>query len=61
MPKPPATPPDSLADGVHQDRRDNIDAAIEAGQDASDLDRARKNSAGRPDRSKEKSADDRSG
>jgi hypothetical protein len=61
MPKPPATPPDSLTDGVHQDRRDNVDAAIEAGQDAGDLDRARDQSPGRPNRSKEKSADDRSG
>lgn len=60
MPKPPPTPPDSMTDGVHQDRRRNTDAAIEAGQDASDLERARDQSAGRPNHSKEKSADDRS-
>ncbi len=60
MPQPPATPPDSLTDGVHQDRRDNTDAAIESGQDAGDLDRAREDSAGRPNRSTGTSADDRS-
>lgn len=60
MSKPPVTPPDSLTDGVHRDRRRNTDAAIESGQDAGDLDRARDQDAGRPDPSIGESADDRS-
>lgn len=60
MPKPPATPPDSLTDGVHRDRRSNIDTAIESGQDAGDLARARDEAAGRPGYSGDRPDDDRS-
>ena len=60
MPKPPETPPSSDIHGVHQDRRDNVDAAIEAGQDGADLERARREAAGRPNHAKEASRDDRS-
>ncbi|HKR23857.1 MAG TPA: hypothetical protein VJS15_01240 [Allosphingosinicella sp.] len=49
MPKPPPTPPHSDLDGVHQDAFRTPDAAAAAGQDAGDLDRARRGSAGRPD------------
>lgn len=48
MPKPPPTPPHSDLDGVHQDAASIPDAAAAAGQDAGDLDRARRGSAGRP-------------
>jgi len=49
MSKPPPTPPHSDLDGVHQDAVRTPDAAAAAGQDAGDLDRARRKSAGRPD------------
>ena len=61
MAKPPATPPASDIDGVDEDELRNTDAAIEAGQDAGDLARAREQSAGRPDYSKdEDNPEDRS-
>lgn len=60
MPKPPNTPPSSDLDGVDEDERRNTDAAIAAGQDSSDLERADRESAGRPRYSDERSADDRS-
>jgi len=61
MAKPPNSPPHSDLDGVHQDEADLIDAAIAADQDSSDLERAEKNSKGRPDRSDlPESRDDRS-
>ena len=61
MSKPPATPPHSDTDGVHQDQVDIVDVANRAGQDAGDLERARKDSAGRPRPSGgDSGADDRS-
>ncbi len=48
MPKPPPTPPHSDLDGVHRDAVSTPGAAAAAGQDAGDLDRARRGSAGRP-------------
>lgn len=48
MPKPPSSTPHSDLDGVRQDQRPIPDSAREAGQDGSDLDRAGKDSAGRP-------------
>jgi len=50
MPKPPDTPPHSDLEGVHQDAHRTPDAAAAAGQDAGDLDLARRKSAGRPRR-----------
>jgi hypothetical protein len=60
MPRPPKTPPQSDLDGVHEDRVDNVDAAIAAGQDAGDLARAHEEAAGKPGYSREESRDDRS-
>jgi hypothetical protein len=61
MPKPPKTPPPSDIEGVDQDEVRNVDAAIEADQDAADLEHARKESKGRPDYSPdEPNPDDRS-
>jgi hypothetical protein len=61
MTKPPKTPPASDIDGVDQDEVLNVDAAIAADQDAGDLDRARKESVGRPDYSgDDENSDDRS-
>lgn len=48
MAKPPNTPPNSDIDGVDEDERRNVDAAIEAGQDTSDLARAKREDKGRP-------------
>jgi hypothetical protein len=48
MSKVPKSTPHSDLDGVHQDERPNIETAVKTGGDAGDLDRARKNSAGRP-------------
>lgn len=59
--KPPPTPPHSDLDGVHEDGFRPPDAARAAGQDAGDLDRARKQAAARPARAEEESLDDRSG
>ena len=62
MAKPPKSPPASDIEGVDQDEVRNVDAAIEADQDAGDLERARKQAAGRPDYSgDEGNPDDRSG
>lgn len=49
MPKPPQTTPHSDLDGVHRDEKRNVDSANDAGQDASDLQRASEESVGRPD------------
>ncbi len=59
MPKPTETPPSSDIEGVDQDRRHNVDVAVEVGQDSADLERAHQQSAGRPNYSKESSHDDR--
>jgi hypothetical protein len=61
MAKPPATPPHSDIDGVDEDEVRNVDAAVEADQNAGDLERARRDAAGRPDYEEdEDNADDRS-
>ena len=61
MPSPPKTPPSSDIDGVDEDAARNIDAAIASGQDSGDLERARRNSPGRPPNMKDKKGrDDRS-
>ena len=60
MPKPPRTPPNSDLDGVDEDSVRNTDAAIASGQDTTDLARARKQAAGRPNHSDKESRDDRS-
>jgi len=61
MAKPPKTPPASDIEGVRQDEVSNVDAAIAADQDAGDLERARRQSAGRPRRNgDEDKSDDRS-
>lgn len=48
MSKPPATPPHSDLDGVHQDEERNTDVANAVGQDAGDLKRAKEKSVARP-------------
>ena len=48
MSKPPKTPPNSDLDGVREDERSNVDAAIESGQDTGDLAKAKNQSPGRP-------------
>lgn len=60
MPKPPATPPSSEIDGVDEDAVRNTDAALESGQDAANLEVARRESAAKPAHSTKKGADDRS-
>lgn len=60
MPKPPETPPSSDLDGVDEDESRNTDAATAAGQDTKDLERARREAAGRPGHSAERGGDDRS-
>ncbi|MGZ8998864.1 MAG: hypothetical protein ACXW2T_08420 [Allosphingosinicella sp.] len=60
MPKPPATPPSSDIDGVDEDFVRNKDAALKAGQDSGDLERARIEAVARPKGSSDKSKDDRS-
>ena len=59
MSKPPETPPHSDIDGVHQDGTRPGKRLDPHGDDAGDLDRARKQSAGRPEQSGERSRDDR--
>lgn len=54
MPKPPKSTPHSDLDGIHQDERPNVETAREAGQDSGDLERARKESKGRPPHSNDK-------
>ena len=62
MPQPPRTPPHSDIEGVARDERRNTEAATEVGQGASDLERARKESVGRPpELAKPEPTDDRSG
>jgi hypothetical protein len=48
MSKPPPSKPHSDLDGVHQDKRPNIETATEASQDSGDLERAHRESSGRP-------------
>ena len=61
MPNPPRTPPSSDLDGVDEDAVRNTEAAEASGQDAGDLERARREAAGRPGHSEDGSRDDRSG
>ena len=60
MPKPSNTPPSSDLDGVVEDALRNPDAAPAPGQDAGDLERARREAAARPAHSDDDSRDDRS-
>ena len=48
MTKVPKSTPHSDLDGVHEDERPNVESACEAGEDAGDLEQARRESAGRP-------------
>ena len=61
MSKPPKTPPNSDIDGVREDQHDIIDSANRAGQDAGDLDKAKRKSIGRPAGTGGKARNDRSG
>ena len=62
MSKPPKAPPHSDLDGVDEDEKRNVDAAIESGQDSGDLAKAKDEAVGRPPYSKdEKGGDDRTG
>ena len=61
MPKPPPTPPSSDIEGLHQDEVSPAEGARAAGQDASDLARARDQAAGRPNEATDRgNRDDRS-
>jgi hypothetical protein len=61
MPKPPRSTPHSDLSGVHRDRHSIPDSANEAGEDSGDLERAGRESVGRPDYSGgEGNAEDRS-
>lgn len=59
MSKPPETPPHSDTDGVHQDGTRPGKRLDPEGGGAGDLERARKQSKGRPDQSGQGSRDDR--
>lgn len=60
MSKPPKAPPHSDLDGVDEDEKSNVDAAIESGQDTGNLAKAKEKSVGKPPYSAdEKSRDDR--
>jgi hypothetical protein len=48
VPKPPESTPHSDIDGVHQDEKLNVESALEAGQGAEDLARAKAESKGKP-------------
>ena len=61
MTKPPKSSPHSDLDGVHEDARRNVDAAVEAGEGTANLARARRESVGKPEYSDDESGrDDRS-
>jgi hypothetical protein len=60
MAKPPKSPPSSEINGVDEDAARNTDAALEAGEDAANLDLARRESTAKPDHSSIRSKDDRS-
>ena len=59
MPKPPQSPPSSDIDGVNKDGTRPSKTLPVHGQDGGDLERAERESAGRPDRGSEDSGDDR--
>ena len=48
MAKPPRSTPHSDIDGVHQDEKRNVDSAVEVGQGAASLARAKKETKARP-------------
>ena len=48
MAKPPKSTPHSDINGVHQDEKRNVDTAVEAGQGATSLARAKKEAKARP-------------
>jgi hypothetical protein len=48
--KPPKSTPHSDIDGIHEDERPNVDSAIDAGEDSSDLGLAHEETTGRPAR-----------
>ncbi|HEY9554554.1 hypothetical protein [Allosphingosinicella sp.] len=48
MNKPPKAPPHSDLDGVGEDEKNNVDAAVESGQGTGDLAKAKEKSVGRP-------------
>lgn len=60
VPQPPKSTPHSDIDGVHSDERRNVDTALEAGQDAEDLQRAAEEDVARPPYSDDESAHSRS-
>ncbi len=49
MAKPPKSTPHSDIDGVHQDEKRNVNTAVEVGQGAASLARAKKETKARPD------------
>ena len=60
MAQPPESTPHSDISGVHRDEKKQPDSALEAGQDAGDLARARENSPGRPPSTDDQPTEDRS-
>jgi hypothetical protein len=60
MAKPPASPPSSDIDGVHQDGMRPSKPLDTHGQDSGDLEEAGREDAARPNYSNEESTDDRS-
>jgi hypothetical protein len=58
--RPPKSPPHSDIDGVHQDEKPNVEAAVETGQDTRNLKLARDESRAKPPYAPEKSRDERS-
>ncbi len=60
--KPPSSPPSSDIDGVDEDQVRNTDAARASGEDAENLERARRESIAKPvpDKDEDRHRDDRS-
>jgi hypothetical protein len=59
--RPPKSTPHSDLDGVRRDQKPNVESAVEAGQGAEDLARARDEAAAKPDYAEDvKNRDDRS-
>ena len=48
MSKPPPSTPHSDIDGIHQDEERNVDSAVKAGEDASNLRLAKSESIAKP-------------
>ena len=53
MTRPPKSTPHSDLDGVNEDKRRNVDAALEAGEGTENLARARREAVGKPEYSDE--------